>query len=188
MKRCIIVLILTLLLVPTLAFANEVEELEEKPVKTYELADFSKEPMQGLWLGTGDFVFFNLLGKRHAIRIDLVYKDNAKIVLYPEIENSPMGIYAPIKKDNYLRLDLNKDEVTDMIITLDALENEEGDGDGLFTFKSLVREEQIPETQGLVVSETEKMSENVLLIVAIAIGVLLGLLVVLGTRKKPSSR
>lgn len=155
------------------------ETNQTKPTDTYNLEDFDKEPKQAVWLKTGDFVFFNLLGKKHAIRMDLVYKDNAKLVLYPDTETSPKGAYAPLNKGQYLNVDLNKDDVTDITIRLELIHEEEG----FFVFESLVQDESKPEVQGLVVSgETKK--DNTLLLIAVGIGALLGLLIVLGLRKE----
>ena len=176
MKLRVIAILMVLL--SGIVLAQEIN-LTDQPVNTYNLEDFSKEPKQAAWLKTDDFVFFNLLGKKNAVRIDLVYKDNAMVVLYPDIETAPKGAYAPIKNGYFLNVDLNKDDVTDMTIRLEEIQGEEG----LFVFESLVQDESKPEVQGLVVSgETNK--DNTLLLIAVGIGALLGLLLVLGLKKQ----
>lgn len=159
------------------------------PVDTYELEDLSKEPNQGVWMKTGDYVFFNMFGKRHAVRINLVYNENAMVVLYPDIESAPEGAYSPITKTRYISVDVNKDDVSDMEIRLVETRGSKWGDEGLFLFNSLVQGETLPETQGLVVNpESNKKNNNMLLFSALGVGILLGILVILGLKKKPKSQ
>lgn len=158
-------------------------------VNTYELEDLDKTPIQAIWLKTGDFVFFNLLGQRHAIRMDLVYQNNAKIVLYPDVDSSPQGAYAPLAQGRYIKVDLNKDDVTDMNIRLDSMQGSEDGDEGLFVFESLVDDTVIPETQGEIsgtVDNKPKPKNNSVIYLgfAIIVGALFGLLIVLKLRKR----
>ena len=188
MKGLLIIIAVLLLSVVVIAHEDSTahEENVTKPVGNYEMEDFAIEPRQALWLRDGDFLFFNLLGKRHSIRIDQVYYDNAKIVLYPDIKTSPKGAYAPIRQNKYLNIDLNKDDVADMTIRLNRVQGGDWGDEGLFVFESLVQEDKAPETQGMVVSDASK-GNNLLIFVAAAIGGLLGLLVVFALKRKKTS-
>lgn len=181
MKTALAIIGLLLLLsMPVMA-----QESQQAPVDTYELEDFAVEPAQAIWVKSGDFIFFNLLNQRHSIKIGQVYGNNVKIVLYPDINSQPKGAYAPISKGKYIKVDLNKDDVTDLTIRLEQSQGGEWGDEGLLVFESLVQNEKVPEAQGLVVSgEQPKKDNNTLVFVAVGIGLLLGILVLLGLKSK----
>lgn len=165
------------------------QESQQIPIDTHEMDDFAKEPAQAVWVKTGDFIFFNLLSQRHSIRIEQVYGNNVKIVLYPDISSQPKGAYTPISKGKYIKVDLNKDDVTDMTIRLEQSQGGEWGDEGLLVFESLLQNEKVPETQGLVVSgEQPKKENNTLVFVAIGVGLLLGIIILLGLNKKKQSQ
>ena len=98
----------------------------EGEVNLFELEEFSYNlPVQAIMLEKGEGVTFNLLGHSHMVFPSEIYADRGniklKVFVNTDLDSIP-GISLPLRGDNSLLLDVNKDKTDDLRIRINKLE------------------------------------------------------------------
>ncbi|MBU4352066.1 MAG: hypothetical protein KKA65_05745 [Nanoarchaeota archaeon] len=150
----------------------------------YYFKDFSLEPNQGIILEEGDVVEFSLLGADHFLRIKEISRDNNKIKLniYPYKGQAQQVPFFGL--DNVVYVDLNQDEWDDL--ALDIIEISE---DRRVTLIAIALEQQsteIPEGQGMVVTDTRSNYKRTFLFAGLLIIGLIGILAFRKSKDNPT--
>ena len=107
-----------LICLPSLVYAGDLKEIN------------LGEEAQGEWFQKNDKVKFIYHGRANVISIEKITNKSIKITIFPNLEE---GIELTLKKGDKLRLDLNKDQRTDVEINLYLIKN----GSAFLIFKSL---------------------------------------------------
>ncbi|MEW6063407.1 MAG: hypothetical protein AB1571_03525 [Nanoarchaeota archaeon] len=83
--------------------------------QTINLDDFFTNPVQTTTLGERDRIAFRMLEGEHTIIIDKIADAAIDLSIFPYLKEN---MFVTITPNKYLRLDLNKDHIIDLIVKL----------------------------------------------------------------------
>jgi len=86
--------------------------------QTINLDDFSKSQLQIVTLGERDRMAFNMLEGEHTIIIDKILNSSADLSIFPYLKDN---MFLTITSKKYIKLDLNRDHIIDLIIRLENI-------------------------------------------------------------------
>lgn len=137
--------------------------------------DFSDGATQAVFLREDDEIRFNLLGGEHIIIIEDVGVSSIKVDIGPYINNNSLMYPGLIGMDYLMRLDLDKDGVTDVNVALYSVSAE---GQVHLVVQDVTGEVSDSEETGVVEENSDGMSKtSILIIIGVIVLVLILFLV-----------